>query len=186
MPRERRFVDLSEVLSERSGQAEAIQIRPGVFKRPKGPGTSAALTRQIFPPWVYKLPVSRDFNQNNFTTLLPAVTSLELVSFQLPGTYVGYIQIFGIFVLSPTAATDITFILRINQGPVEGWDNIREPPGVANFFVQNFSELQVRAPAGARISVLGVNAGAAAFTVGAKIAGWYHPESEEQRIYGKL
>lgn len=159
------------------------------FREQKGVTESAPLTRNIFPPWVYKLPMSQDFNANVFSSVLAAAAGATVVpvSFALPGTMVGYVQIMGIYVLSPTNATDITFTLRINQGPVSGWDGIKPPPGVTNLTVQNFSDLQVRIPNGGLVDVLVTNNNASGpWTVGAKVAGWYHPLDEEQRIYGNL
>ena len=182
-------VDLSRVLRVRNGDAGRLKITPEVFRQQPGPADAAPLTRNIFPPWVYKLPMSKDYNQNLFSSILAAGAGSVVtpVSFTLPKTYVGWEQIFGIYVLTPTALTDITFSLQINDAPVEGWDNVRIPPGVANFVVQNFSDLQVKVPNGGRVSVVVTNNSAAGpWTVGAKIAGWYHPELEEQRIYGSL
>jgi len=181
---------LAAMLARRSGQASGIpvQIRPEVFREQPGPGTESPLVRNVYPPWVYKLPMSQDFNDNNFDLALAAAIGAEVTcaEFITPPTFVGYIQIFGVYILSPTAVQDVTFALLVNGGPVQGWDNIRFPPGVANFVVQNFADLQVRIPDGARVSVVARNGSADAWTVGAKIAGWYHPQSEERRIYGVL
>jgi hypothetical protein len=147
--------------------------------------------RVVFPPWVYKLPMSQDFNRNSFSEVLAAVAGTAItpvaLTFELPPNAVGYIQIFGIYTLTQSALTDVTWTLRVNDGPVSGWDNIRNPPGVANLFAQNFSDLQVRIPAGGTVSILITNNTAQGpWTVGGKIAGWYHPEIEEKRIYGSL
>lgn len=186
-----RVQGLAQALGRSSGQSVGNQQRidASIFREPSGPAQTSPLVRNVYPPWVYKLPMSQDFNRNNFATALAAVanTVVTPVSFQTPPTFVGYVQIMGIFVLSPTAATDITFTLRINQAPIEGWDNIKPPPGVANFFVQNFADLQVRIPNGALVEVVVTNnAATGPWTVGAKVAGWYHPETEENRIYGAL
>lgn len=183
-----RVSGLDALLARRMGVAERTRILPENFRQEAGPGNSSPLVRNVYPPWVYKLPMSADFNVNSFSAALAAAAgaTVEITSFTLPRTFVGFVQIFGIFILSPTAVQDVTFTLRVNEAPVEGWDNIKFPPGVANFVVQNFADLQVRAPDGARISVLATNNNANAWTVGAKIAGWYHPYTEEQRIYGDL
>lgn len=162
------------------------------FREQAGPavGTAKApFTRLIFPPSLYKLPRSRDFNRNVFSSVLAAVAGATVipVSFALPQNFVGWCQIFGLYVLTPTALTNITFALRVNQGPVEGWDNQQPPPGVANFFVQNFSDVQVPLGPGVTVDVIVTNNSAAGpWTVGAKIQGWYHSRQEEQRIYGEL
>lgn len=182
-------VDLAAILARRSGAGTKNRIMPSNFRQQEGPGQTAPLVRNVYPPYVYKLPTSQDYNENFFTSVLAAVVGAVVVpvEFILPRTYVGYQQIFGIYVLSPTALTDITFTLRINGAPVGGWDNIKPPPGVANFIVQNFSELQVRVPSGGKVDVLVTNdAATGPWTVGAKIAGWYHSEIEEQRIYGSV
>lgn len=156
-----------------------------------GPGATAPLVRQIFPPWVYKLPTSSDFNAQDFATILAAGAGAQVTAagwtFRLPATNVGYVQIFGIYVLNQTAATSIAWSLRINESPVPGWSNIQNPPGTANIFVQNYSELQVRVPNGAKVDVLAINQNAGGpWTIGAKINGWYHPLIEERRLYGEL
>lgn len=177
---------LAALLAKKNGASVRGRLHAGMFAQVEGPADSAPLVRNIYPPWVFKLPMSKDFNRNAFTTVLAAGATAELVSYQIPQAMVGWVQIFGIYILSPTALQSIVFTLRINGGPVEGWDNIVFPPGVANFIVQNFSELQERVPNSGLITVTAMNNGVGAFTVGAKISGWYHPETEEQRIYGAL
>lgn len=185
MPRVR---GLEEVLARQIGTGERTRILPENFRDPMGPSSAAPFVRNVWPPWIFKLPMSQDFNQNTFNTALAGVvgTTVTIVTFTLPATFVGYVQIMGIYILSPTAAQNVTFRLRINGAPIQGWDNIQFPPGVANFVVQNFSELQVPIPDGAQVSITATNNSADAWTVGAKVAGWYHPRSEEQRIYGSL
>lgn len=185
-----RTPNLTESLARHSGQRMGAQIRvdPAVFRKQEGPADTSPLVRNVYPPWVYKLPMSQDFNVNVFSSALAGAAAATVipVSFTLPPTFVGYCQIFGIYILSPLATQDVTFTLRVNQGPIQGWDNIKFPPGAANFVVQNFADLQVRLPDSAVLDVLVTNNNANAWTVGAKIAGWYHPQSEEQRIYGSL
>ena len=167
----------------------------GVLRQPFGGAGSgvgdAPYVRQIYPPWVYKLPSSTDFNANGFSEIIGAGAGTALVSalvsFRVPADMVGYVQIVGLYVLTPTALTDLTFTFRINQGPVPGYDNLIPPPGVANFLVQNYSDVQVRIPSGSTIDLLIRNNGAGGpWTVGGKIAGWYHPQVDEERLYGNL
>lgn len=185
-----RVQGLAEALGRHSGQANgtSIGMRPGMFEPQPGPATQSPLTRNIFPPWVYKLPMSQDFNANVFTIALAGVigTRVVVASFQMPPTFIGYMQIVGIYILSPTNAQTITFTLRFNGAPVQGFDNIKFPPGTANFVIQNFGEMQVRIPDGALVTLTADNGSADAWTVGGKLSGWYHPSSEEKRIYGDL
>ncbi len=179
---------LDALLSRQMGTADRTRILPENFREPTGPAETSPLVRNVYPPWVYKLPSSVDFNRNLFNVALAGVagTAVEILTVTLPATYVGWLQIMGIYILSPSTTQDITFTLRINGAPVEGWDNIQFPPGVANFVVQNFSDLQVRVPDGGKISLFATNNNANAWTVGGKVAGWYHSLNEEQRIYGSL
>lgn len=182
-------VDLSKLLADRAGGPNSVRISRNVFRQQPGPAQQAPFARNVFPPWVYKLPSSKDFNVNQYASVLAAGNGSQVtpVSVQIPETNVGYIQIFGIYVLTPTASTNISFSLHINGSPVEGWDNIIPPPGVANFVVQNFADLQVRIPDGAKIEVVVSNTDAnGPWTVGAKVSGWFHSQIEEQRIYGTL
>lgn len=183
-----RVTGLDKMLARHSGQAQGRHISPEVFRQQAGPADTSPLVRNVYPPWVYKLPTSADFNRNSYNSALAGVigASVEILTLTLPATYVGWIQIFGIYILSPSALQNVTFTLKINGAPVEGWDNIQFPPGVANFVVQNFSDLQVRVPDGGKISIVATNGSADAWTVGGKVSGWYHSMVEEQRIYGTL
>jgi len=176
------------MLARHTGVADRGRILPENFVEPSGPATNSPLVRNVYPPWVYKLPSSQDFNAEAYDVAIAAVVgaTASITSFQTPPTFVGYIQIFSIYVLSPTAVQDVTWTLRINGAPVSGWDNIFFPPGVANFGVRDFSDIQVRIPNGALITVTASNGSANAWTIGAKIAGWYHATTEEQRIYGNI
>lgn len=180
-------IDLGKLLGHRTGSRSRGRIFPEMFSDPVGPAQQSPLVRAIQPPWVYKYPMSQAFNRNNFSSVLAAAVGATVVpvTFTLPETFVGWEDIFGIYILTPTAATDVTFTLRINGGPVEGWDNIKFPPGIANFVVQNFGELQQRIPNSGKVDVLVTNnAATGPWTVGAKISGWYTPVTEEQRIWG--
>ena len=186
MPRVR---GLEQVLARHMGASQQATIFPENFREQSGPADSAPLVRTIYPPWQRKLPSSVSFNQNEFDVALPAVAGATVVPvvFQTPPTFIGYVTIFGIYILSPTALQDVTFSLNINGGPVEGWDNVRFPPGVANFVVQNFADEPIAwIPDGGRVEVVVTNGNANAWTVGAKISGYYHPRTDEERIFGSL
>lgn len=183
-----RVKGLDALLARQMGVQDRARILPENFRQEAGPGNSSPLVRNVYPPWVYKLPTSQDFNAEAYDVAIAAAigATADVTSFQLPQTYVGWIQIFSIYVLSPTAAQSVTWTLRINGAPVGGWDNIFFPPGVANFGVRDFSDVQVKVPNGGLVTVTASNRSADAWTIGAKISGWFHSEVEEQRIYGDL
>lgn len=147
---------------------------------------SSVVTRMVFPPKLVKLDVSQDFNVNNYALVLPAVVGAQVIvpGFQLPVGCVGFLQSFDLYVLTPTAATSVQWTVRINQGPVPGFDNVQNPPGMAFFDLIGSDEMQVRIQSGALVDVLITNLnGNGPWTVGADFAGWYHPEQAEQRAW---
>jgi hypothetical protein len=183
-----RMRGLDAMLARHMGVADRGRILPENFVEQSGPANTTPLVRNVYPPWVYKLPSSQDFNTEAYDVAIAAVigATANVLSFQTPPTFVGYIQIVSIYVLSPTAAQDVTWTLRINGAPVPGYDNLLFPPGVANFGVRDYSDTQVRVPNGARVTMTASNGSANAWTIGGKIAGWFHSTVEEQRIYGDL
>lgn len=149
----------------------------------------APMQRIVYPPRIEKLLVSQDFNAQDFAMVLAAgagstITSTNL-RFEVPASMVGWLQIFSIYVLTPTAATSVQFTLRINEAPVSGWDNIQNSPGVANLYREDYSDLRVRLPMGSVVDVLVTNLNAnGPWTLGGKLAGWYHSSADELRVYG--
>lgn len=158
---------------------------------PTGRGNLAAqssLTRVIDPPMREKLLSSQDFNAEDYALILAAGAGSQVQgpSFTLPETMVGWLQLVWFYVLTPTANTSVSFAVRINGGPVSGFDNQQNPPGVANFVILPFNDLRVRIPNGATVDVLVTNLNAnGPWTVGAKLGGWYHALSDEMRVYGE-
>lgn len=139
----------------------------------------------IFPPWVEKIGgISRDFYGASYELTLPASGTVVLPAVTMPSDQVGWLQQFSAYVLSPVAATRITYTLRVNQGPVAGFDNYRMIPGVANFILLDNDDLRVPVPQGGSVDVLITNGRAVAETVGAKVAGWYHPLAAELAVWG--
>lgn len=174
--------------------APPVDVPASLLRHPVPPTAPGQIAQQsphvriVYPWWVNKLPSSQDWNAQDFQMALPAGVGSQLVSpalsFTMPQTMIGVIQIFGVYLLSPVNTTRVQFTLRINQAPVSGWDNIQFPPGAANFVVQNYSTVQVRVSAASTVDVLVTNLDGAAITVGGKISGWYQPQSDVTRITG--
>lgn len=176
------------MLARHSGAVGHGRILPQNFVEQGGPATTSPLVRNVYPPWVFKLPTSQDFNEEAYDVAIAAAVgaTADILAFQTPPTFVGYIQIVSIYVLSPAATQNVTWTVRINGAPVPGYDNLLFPPGVANFGVRDYSDAQIRIPNGGLVTVTASNGSANAWTIGAKVAGWFHTLSEEQRIYGDL
>lgn len=184
-------VDLREALGRRATAEARARTEAGAFlgRQEKSPTELMPPQRIVFPPYVYKIPgESVDFGTSDYASTLPAGqgSTVVPVQFALPGTMKGWVQIFGIYVLTPTALADITWTLRINAAPVSGW-SVDLPSGVANLFVQNFSDVQVEAAPGVVIDVIVTNNNAnGPWTVGATLRGWYHSEDAENRWFGNV
>ncbi len=151
----------------------------------------SSLTRVIDPPYREKLPSSQDFNVQDYNMNLLAGIGQQITSdalrFQIPQGTVGWLQEVTFYTLTPTALTSVSFAIRINQGPVAGFSDIQNTPGVANFARDDKGDLRIRIPDGAVVDIIITNRNAnGPWTLGGKLAGWFHPFSDEVRIYGEI
>lgn len=149
----------------------------------------APFTRLVYPPRIEKLPASQDFNVQDWQVTVPAVVGAVVtpaaLQFQIPASQVGWLQEMSLYVVGMTPTTLVSMAIRINGGPVPGFDNIQNSPGTANIFRDNKSELRIRLPNAALVTVAFTNVSGVAATVGGRLAGWYHPIAEEIRIFGE-
>lgn len=146
------------------------------------------ITRLIFPPRIEKLNVSTDFNVNSYSLVLPAGvgSTVVLPGFQCPQSMIGWLQQFFLYVLTPTADTNATWQVRLNGAPVPGFDNILNPPGIANLIVMPSDDMRIRIPNANLVDVVITNNNAfGPWTVGAGLSGWFHPEAAERRAFGE-
>lgn len=162
-----------------AGQA-GVPARPGQQPAPVG-------ALQIFPPWLYPIDSAVDFQPRADGVALAAgatETPADTV-LQLPAGYAGVIRFVSIFVDSPTTALDVSWALRINGGPVPGWNNLRSFPRSANNISITFEGV-VQVPQNATIDITIVeHGGALAWTVGASYGGWQWPTAAELELYGR-
>ena len=156
------------------------QLAPRIERAADSP-----FTRQIINPRFEKISSSRDFTTERYNLTLAAVIGATAVlpPFVMPNDQVGWIQEFRLFVLAQTATTNVTYNIRINQGPVAGFQRTNIP-GVANLLAIISNEIRIRIPMGSSVDVLITNNVAQAETVGAHLSGWYHPLSDEIREWG--
>jgi hypothetical protein len=150
--------------------------------------SDAPISRLLFPPRIEKLLGSRDFYVQSMVpgVVIPAVVGAVVVlpGFQVPLSQVGWLQQISIYVLTPTAATQLLYTVRINQGPVAGFEALAMPPGVANAVFIPRNRVRVNIPNNALVDMIVTNVnGAGPWTVGHELAGWYHAESAELRAW---
>ena len=151
--------------------------------------SNAPLVRLLYPPRLLKLAASKDFNVNDYRVTLPAgVGSVVLsptLAFQTPKDQVGWLQQCAVYTLAPSGLTYASWTVLINGAPVSGFDNLLNPPGIANLVEVFYNNMNVRVPMGAKVSIRITNLDASGpWTVGGKLAGWYHPLVAEQRAWG--
>lgn len=173
-----------------SGEEQCATIPgTGMLLPPRGPNIAeSAITRLIFPPRLEKLAASVDFHAQDFNMTLAAVAGATVssvaLSFTLPTGQVGWLQEFSLWLLTPTALTSASWQVRINDAPVPGFDNVQNPPGIANLIYITTDDMRVRLPNAARIDIVITNVnGNGPWTVGGDLAGWYHPEIAERRAW---
>lgn len=146
----------------------------------------APFSRLIFPPRIEKLPGSTDFRVQNYQVALAGVVGAVAngPTFRVPQGQVGWLQNNEVYVLAPTGTTLFSMQIRINDGPVPGYDNIQMPPGIANFVRSGDDDMHIRIPNGGLVSIVFTNLNATALTVGGLLQGWYHPLTAELRAWG--
>jgi hypothetical protein len=157
---------------------------PGPQLPPRGAVPSdAGYVRLQFPPRLEKLDGSVDFRKQDYHIVLPIGATVQGPSFQVPEAQVGWLQNNDIYVLTPTAATDFSMTILINDGPVPGFDDIRIPPGIALFALLGDDDMRIRIPNHGKVSLRFTNRGTAE-VVGGLIQGWFHPLSAETFAWG--
>lgn len=164
--------------------------QPGHVRPPEGARPGAGpFVRLVYPPRIEKLPVSQDFNVQDWNITLPAVVGATATSpalvFQVPESQVGWLQELSVYCQGMTATTLFRATVRINEGPVPGFDDLQNSPGVANLYRDDKSDLRVRLPMRCRVDMVFTNLAAVAATIGGRLAGWYHPQADEIRVFGE-
>lgn len=146
----------------------------------------ASLVRLLYPPKVLKLAASQDFNVNDYRTALPAGVGsfVDVISFRVPNDQVGWLQQFSLYTLNQTAATYASWAILMNGSPVSGFDDVRNPPGIANIVELFTNGMAVRIPMANTVTLRVTNIDGSAATVGGKLAGWYHAKVAEDRAWG--
>lgn len=149
---------------------------------PQGSGSSYPETPrslQIPLPEIYPIPDAQQF-QRRLSFLSPGVGIQEPagLTMQLPDSNIGVIRLFGIGLLNMTAVTDVGWSLLIDGNPYPGYNNVGFFPGLVPRVTLDQSDILIRIPQGAKISVQFENRDGAAYQWGANYYGWsYTPES---------
>jgi len=159
------------------------------FPRQDGGPAAGLFSRQVYPPWVYKLPESQDFSLNDYQVALavaPGTANPASLSLTLQSGQVGWLQVFRLYILNSNATSTVGYTVRINGGPVPGLTDRRNPPGAAPLVILTSNELQIRLPEGCTLDVLFTNFAAQVEVVGAQISGWFHPLAAEIRQWGPV
>ena len=169
---------------------------PYIEGDPGGP-PNAVPSVQVHPVWEF--PPSNAFQfYNNITssqssigpTQLPAVKGATLLMpeliYQTPPNMFTVLRLASIFVDNPTAATNVIYIIRINQAPVSGF-TFRFFPRIAANESTDFEFVLRDIPQGAQVDMLIQNlANTGPWTVGGALSGWSYLKSDEIALYGNV
>ena len=164
---------------------------PGMAPAPAPRGfdvRNSPTVRLLYPPKVLKLGSSQDFKANDYRVILLAGVGTFIepptLMFQIPKDQVGWLQQFSLYTLNPSAATYASWSIRINGAPVSGYDNVLNPPGIANLVEVFTNNMAVRLGMGTKVQIRITNVdGSGPWTVGGLLAGWYHPRVAETRAW---
>lgn len=159
----------------------------GRFPDPLGAIPRAA---QVPPFWQIKPPEGIDFfAKMNGVLAAGAGQTLTLTPsplLRVLNDYSGVVAGVTIFIDTPLTTLNLTFALRINAAPVQGWDKLEPFAVAANALIIPFpGTLQI--PGNTQLDVLVTNNSAAGpWTVGASITGWSWPKIAEDIAFGRL
>ena len=126
----------------------------------------------VFPPWLWKPPSGQDFTSNEQGILAAGAGSQLIVpAVVFPQQQVGVLRLMTIFVDAPLVTIDVSWILRINGGPVPGWTFKTFRRAATNLSIDFTGRVDI--PQGSTVDVLIRNNNAAGpWDVGAQTSGW--------------
>lgn len=143
-------------------------------------------TAQVYLPEVKPIPGAIQFRQSaRFNS--PGAGQVEPAGLRLkvPAQMIGVINVFGYGLLLMTPATDVFWTLLFDGNPVPGYEDVNFFPGLVPRITGTESDLVVRIPEGAEISVRFTNVDGAAYDAGANYSGWYYTPQAAARWLGE-
>lgn len=146
---------------------------------PSGPTGPATLPRYIalLPPWEYPIPGHQEFNTlgSHASTGAETDTAITDAEFDVPANMVARITGIIFYVTNLLTTSNLTFTVRINNGPVQGYNNVFIFPRAASS-VSNAFDSYVDVPTGAKLTVTFSNLDGGTYGIGAGLSGYYWPE----------
>lgn len=167
--------------------------RRGVLPAPYSPLVHQASDQSdvsLTPWWQERPPFATDFTAIDKATVVAAVAgtvvSLPGTQFRLPtGDFLAVVKAVTIFVNAPGLTLDVDFQVRVNNGPVPGWDRLSSFPRVAANLSIDFGGT-IFVPQGALIEMVAINnAATGPWTVGGQLTGWYLSKADIDRVFGR-
>ncbi len=135
-------------------------------------------------PEEFPIPGATEFQRDTFLTS-PGAGSLTpaALTFQIPSGSYGIVRSFGVGLNLMTAATDVTFSLRVDDRPVPAWGTFRLFPGAASRVTAQVGTWIELAPASI-ITIVITNTDGAIYVLGANYSGWYWGTAADQAWRG--
>ncbi len=139
------------------------------------------------PPWIYSPKEAQYIYREGRVSLTgPNVTSVPAsLVFNIPRNNVGVIREINLNINDMVAATVVTWSLRFNDGPVQGFDNLTLFPRIAASVSATFppESTLINAPDGAKIDIQITLVSATSHLIGATFRGWFYSKEVAYR-YG--
>jgi len=186
----------STILDNHQLTGRAAYGPPPQAGSPGGP-QNAVPSVQIHPVWEFPPAQAFQFylnetssQQSAVPTQLPAIAGASLLLpgliYQPPPFMKSVLRLVSIFCDAPTQATNISYIVRLNQAPAAGFTFKFFPRLAANESV-DFSVVLRDIPINTTVDMLIMNnANTGPWTVGGALSGWSYSEADAIRLYGSL
>lgn len=164
---------------------------------PGGGPVGAVPSVQIHPAWEFNPQNAFQFylnqtssQQSVVATQLPAVAGATLLLpglvYKPPASMYTVLRLVSIFIDAPTTATNVSWVVRLNQAPYPGFSFRTFPRLAANESI-DFSVLLRDIPQNTTIDMLIINnAATGPWTVGGALSGWSYTKQDEIRLYGAM
>jgi hypothetical protein len=138
-----------------------------------------------YPPEIFPMPGAQEFAVDvDFSSPAVGATEPAGLILTLPQGMVGIVRVFGYGIQTMTIATNVSWALLVNGGPVQGYTDRRFFPGNVPRVTASVDTF-IRVPAGGTIAVRFTNVDGAAYTANANYSGWFWSEQEAKLRSGR-
>lgn len=129
----------------------------------------------LFPPHLFPPPgATAIFKSDTLATAGAGIYSPPGLVFQIPKGYIGVLRVLSPFVDNPTAATLLTWTVRVNGIAPNGLNGLTIIGRDASSIEKVFDQYSLELPEGAAVDVQIAQLDVGAYRVGMQLEGWYY------------